>query len=340
MWGDYIYYQVEKGPIDYYMIYGGESVSKVTQSFGQLMGGYTLMPKSMFGYLASSMGYAESDDAQEKLEEFIIKCRQTYQIPCDGMHLSSGYTVQPDNGDRCVFTWNKKRFPDPSRLAKKYQDAGMKIFANVKPWLLETHPDYELMKSKHGFVWQQQQRDDEDLNDDEKGQPGTIWQWRAGANTKGKASYIDFTSHEGYQYWQSKLKTSLLDLGYDLWLDNNEFTMIDDTQTYQCEKKCYVYPSSNIIPYYCHHQHRHHIDTPIQTLLMIQASYEMVKKIHPNKRTCLITRSTVPFCQSLVSQTWSGDNFTEWKTLAYNIPMGSGASLCAIPAGYGHDVNK
>ncbi|CAO3641795.1 unnamed protein product [Cunninghamella blakesleeana] len=331
MWGDYIYYQVEKGPIDYYMIYGGESVSKVTQYFGQLMGGYSLMPKSMFGYLASSMGYAEREDAQEKLEEFIIKCRQTYQIPCDGMHLSSGYTVQSDTGDRCVFTWNKQRFPNPIQLAKKYKEAGMKIIANVKPWLLETHPDYALLKSKHGFIWQPSQDDEEK----EKGQPGTIWQWRAGANTKGKASYIDFTSHEGYHYWQIKLKETLLDLGYDLWLDNNEFTMIDDTQTYQCEKKCHIYPSFDMIPSY--HQQKH-VDTPIQTLLMIQASYEMVKTLYPNKRTCLITRSTVPFCQSLVSQTWSGDNFTEWKTLAYNISMGTGASLCALPAGYGHDV--
>ncbi|CAO3637276.1 unnamed protein product [Cunninghamella echinulata] len=347
MWGDYTYYQTDKGPIDYYMIYGGESVQKVTQSFGTLMGGYTLMPKSMFGYLASSMGYAESENAQEQLEQFIIKCRQTYQIPCDGMHLSSGYTVQPKNenkaggGDRWVFTWNHQRFPDPIGLAKKYHDAGMRIFANVKPWLLETHPDYTLMKSKHGFVWQalsqqQQQQHNDGLKD--QGQPGTIWQWRAGANTKGKASYIDFTSHQGYDYWQQHLKTALLDYGYDIWLDNNEFTMTDDTQTYLREKQCNVYPSFSMMPSYYSANQPGHVDTPIQTLLMIQSSYEVVQSYHPKKRPCLITRSTVPFCQSLVSQTWSGDNFTEWKTLAYNIPMGTGANLSAQPAGYGHDV--
>jgi alpha-glucosidase len=71
---------------------------------------------------------------------------------------------------------------------------------------------------------------------------------------------------------------------------------------------------------------------------MIQATYETVNEHQPDERTCLITRSTVPFCQSAVAQTWSGDNYTEWKTIAYNVAMGTGAGLCAMPGGYGHDT--
>ncbi|KAI8097398.1 glycosyl hydrolases family 31-domain-containing protein [Halteromyces radiatus] len=333
MWGDYTYYQVEKGPLDYYMIYGGKSIAKVVQTFNKMMGGYSLMPRSMFGYLASAMGYAEQDNAQELLEQFVDKCRQQYKLPCDGMHLSSGYTVDSTaktEGDRWVFTWNKRRFPDPARLAKVYRDAGMKIFANVKPWLLTNHPDYNKVASEHGFVW-----------DEARNGPSLIWQWRGGRNTKGQASYIDFSSDAGYRYWQDNLTSALLRFGFDIWLDNNEFTMMDDeSQQFQCQRTCDGFPSASIdIP--CRPSRINNgwnIDSPVQTLLMIQASYEAVRRHLPEERPCLITRSTVPFSQLLVAQTWSGDNYTSWKTLAYNISMGIGAGLCSMPAGYGHDV--
>ncbi|KAI8332197.1 glycosyl hydrolases family 31-domain-containing protein [Chlamydoabsidia padenii] len=352
MWGDYSYYQVEHGPLDYYMIYGGASVGKVVQTFNTMMGGHFLMPRSMFGYLASGMGYAEQDNAQQQLEQFVDNCRQQYKIPCDGMHLSSGYTVNPgssdddDNnsssdGDRWVFTWNNRRFPDPKRLAQVYRDSGMKIFANVKPWLLTSHPDYFSLESHSAFVWEPGQNG-------ARGKPATIWQWRGGENTKGQASYIDFTSSSGYCYWKKRLTTFLLDLGYDIWLDNNEFTMVDDeTQTFQCQRNCDDYPktSSRIgIPYTPHTYVAHSphqaikVGTPTQTLLMIQASYEAIRECRPDERSCLITRSTVPFCQSAVAQTWSGDNYTAWKTLSYNISMGTGANLCGMPGGYGHDL--
>lgn len=348
MWGDYTYYQAEGGPLDYYMIYGGSSVGKVVQTFNAMMGGHSLMPRSMFGYLASAMGYAEQDDAQHQLEQFVDKCRQQYNIPCDGMHLSSGYTVRPEStsvdggagGDRWVFTWNEQRFPDPKRLAKVYRDAGMKVFANVKPWLLTNHPDYSRMESQRGLVWQPDHPSD--------GKPATIWQWRGGQNTKGKASYIDFTSNAGYSYWQERLTSTLLNFGFDIWLDNNEFTMVDDEgQSFQCQKTYKINPNKSTrlpIPQAPSAVVRppikkySKIDTPVQTLLMIEASYKAIQKSRPDERPCLITRSTVPFCQSAVAQTWSGDNYTAWKTIAYNVSMGTGAGLCGLPGGYGHDL--
>ena len=37
------------------------------------------------------------------------------------------------------------------------------------------------------------------------------------------------------------------------------------------------------------------------------------------------------------AQTWTGDNFTSWKTLRYNLRMGHGLSLSGI-FNFGHDV--
>lgn len=204
--------------MEYMMVYG-PTVREVVRSMGLLLGGPRhLYPRFSFGYLASSMTYADAPDAQAQIEGFADKLRK-YDIPCDGFHLSSGYTLRGD--DRCVFTWDRQRFPDPEGLARKLKEQGIYIFANVKPWLLrDAHPDYEEVKRKRGFVWQS----DHDV-------PNSVYQWRGGEHTMGEGSYVDLTSEAGYGYWQERLASQLVDKGYMLWLDNNEFTLLDDEKT-------------------------------------------------------------------------------------------------------------
>lgn len=326
MWGPYTVYEAEtQGPLEYVIMYG-PSVQSVVRTFGLLTGAPRhLPPRFGFGYLASSMAYADAENAQERIEQFVADCRK-HDIPCDGMHLSSGYTMMPDSGDRCVFTWNQERFPDPEGMAQRLREQGVHIFANIKPWLLhDSHPDFAAVRDNKGLVWQH----------DGKG-PSEVWQWRAGRHTMGKASYIDFTSQAGYSYWKQQAQTKLIDKGYHLWLDNNEFTMLDDNDTYACEVKPSGY--HNLVVNEAKTTSSREAGTPLQTLLMAQASYDALREARPTERPFLITRSAVPYCQQLVAQTWSGDNNTEWKTIGYNVSMGAGASLCAMPTGYGHDV--
>ncbi|OBZ83236.1 Alpha-glucosidase 2 [Choanephora cucurbitarum] len=310
VWGDYTYYQAESGPLDYYMLYG-PSVASVVRHYADITGRPRhLPPRYSLGYLASSMGYAEAENAQYQIENFVKTCRR-YDIPCDGIHLSSGYTVN-EQGDRCVFTWNTSRFPDPERLAKALSAEGIKIFANAR-----------------GLVWS-----------DESDTPSTVMQWRAGRNTKAKASYIDFTSQSGYEYWKSHLKSTLLNKGYLLWLDNNEFTMYNDGHTYAGQVRPGVYDNLTTLgprlP--LGKMTVKEAGTSIQTLMMAQASYEALIEYSPIQRPFLISRSATPYCNQLVTQTWSGDNRTDWKTIQFNVPMGISAGLCNMPAGYGHDV--
>lgn len=107
LWGRYVVYRGKDEYLDYTMIYG-PSIASCTEQFASIVGLPIAPPKYALGYLASSMGYAENESAQQLLEEFPTFCRK-WDIPCDVMHLSSGYTVDSLTGARNVFTWNYKR---------------------------------------------------------------------------------------------------------------------------------------------------------------------------------------------------------------------------------------
>ena len=144
-WGFYRKYQAFHGSLDYYVFYG-PSLQECVKQFSRLIGTPALVPKYALGYLASSMGYAEAENAQDLIEQFPSLLKK-WNIPCDLLHLSSGYTgnllhfigyfimkkVDVKNGARNVFTWNPIRFKDPKRLFSVLNSAGIKTVANIKP---------------------------------------------------------------------------------------------------------------------------------------------------------------------------------------------------------------
>lgn len=95
------------------------------------------------------MGIGESDSppAQELLENWPDECAK-YDIPCSGMHLSSGYTVG-DDGNRYVFGMNRKRYPDFKAMVTKFHQRGIRVVPNIKPcmcrypWLRRSATDIE-----------------------------------------------------------------------------------------------------------------------------------------------------------------------------------------------------
>ncbi len=306
-WGSYHYYSAQDGDIDYYLIYA-RSITEVTHTFARLTGHPTLFPEWTLGYLGSTMKYTEAPDAQEQLKEFVDKC-QEYDIPCSMFHLSSGYSTDRE-GRRNVFTWNHSRVPDPGAMTTYFHDAGIKVAANIKPHLLTTHPNFEEVKQIGGFI-----------KDPDTGGPALTMMWSAGDGENAYGAYIDFTSEAGYNWWKAKVKEQLLAYGVDaMWNDNNEFGLWDD------DAVCAGFGQ----PF------RLGLGRPLQTLLMARASYEAIQEYHPGATPFVLTRSACPGVQRY-AQTWSGDNYTSWPTLQWNIPMGTGMSLSGFP-NIGHDV--
>ncbi len=306
-WGDFRSYRAEDGDFDYYLI-AGENAQAVLDQFTALTGRPALTPDWALGYLGSTMSYTDAPDAQIQLRRFVDLC-QEHAIPCSMFHLSSGYSTD-DAGRRNIFTWNRSKIPDPTAMARYFHEAGIRLAANIKPHLLTTHPDYEQVRQLGGLI-----------QDPDTGEPLLTMMWSGGMGESAPGAYIDFTSHAGYDWWKARIKEQLLAYGIGaIWNDNNEFELWDD------EAVCAGFGQ----PF------RLGLGRPLQTLLMARASYEAVQEFAPGAPPYILTRSACPGVQRY-AQSWSGDNFTSWHTLKWNIPMGLGMSLSGFP-GYGHDI--
>ena len=297
--GHYRYYFAESGDLDYYMILGPE-MKAVTRKFSWLSGENIFEPKWSLGYSGSTMTYTDSPNAQEELMNFIADCDR-HDIPCDSFQLSSGYTSIDDK--RYVFNWNYSKIPDPEKMSAAFNKNGIKLCANIKPCLLIDHPRYEEAKEKNLFI------------KNEKGEVEVSQFW------DNLGSYLDFTNQDTVDWWKDNVKNQLLEFGIDsTWNDNNEYEIwSDDAYANGFGSKI----NMNLI-------------RPLQSLLMMKSSFEAQKEHAPNKRPYLISRSGCPGMERYV-QTWSGDNYTSWKTLKYNIKMGLGLTMSGV-YNFGHDV--
>jgi len=297
--GLYRYFTADHGDLDYYFV-AGPQVADVTQRFTWLTGRPAFMPRWSLGYSGSTMSYTDAPDAQKRMGEFLERCAE-HRIPCSSFHLSSGYTSI--GGKRCVFTWNRDKFPDPAAFARSYLEAGVRLVANIKPCLLRGHPAFEEARRNGLFL------------EDEKGAPAWVQFWdEVGA-------YLDFTNPDTLAWWKAKVKSALLDYGISAtWNDNNEFeTWSPRVFADGFGRAC---PARAI--------------RAVQPLLMMRASREAQIEHAPGRRPFLVTRAG-SVGMHRYAQTWSGDNFTSWETLKFNIKMGLGLALSGV-SNAGHDV--
>lgn len=205
----YYHVSLNGGPYGYFLL-AGDSYREVLRSYGELVGMPALPPLFSFGYLGSSMGYTDPDNAEEKVLEYFRQVEER-QIPCEGMYFSSGY-AKAESGERYTFVWNRKKFTDPAGYLKKLARRGYHICCNVKPGILTTHPWYAELARSGVFI------------SDSSGQSCTNYYWG------NSASLVDFHKEAGYRWWIEALTENIIDMGASgVWNDNNEFELEDES---------------------------------------------------------------------------------------------------------------
>ncbi|MBV9998428.1 MAG: glycoside hydrolase family 31 protein [Verrucomicrobia bacterium] len=297
--GHYRYFVADYGDLDYYFI-AGAALAEVVRRYTWLTGRPAFTPKWGLGYSGSTMAYTDAPNAQEQMNEFLARCKE-HDILCDSFHLSSGYTSI--EGKRYVFNWDRKKFPDPAGFVRHFLEHGVHLCPNIKPCLLRDHPRFGEVDAKGLFV----------RNPD--GKPAMVQFWdEVGA-------YLDFTNPKTVDWWKTSVKDALLQYGISAtWNDNNEFEIWS--------------PTPRIDGF---GQPRRAVEAKVlQTLLMIRSSRDAQRESNPAKRPFLVSRSGAVGMHRYV-QTWSGDNYTAWESLRYNIKMGIGLALSGV-SNLGHDV--
>lgn len=205
------YYHVglNGGPYGYFLL-TGPGYREVLEDYADLVGAPALPPLFSFGYLGSSMGYTDPDDAERRVMDFFEETERR-RIPCEGMYFSSGY-AKADSGERYTFVWNRRKFPDPALFLGKLRKRGYRICCNVKPGILATHPWYADLARRGVFIA------------GASGEPCTAYYWG------NDASFVDFSSEAGYRWWVESLTENIIDQGAaGVWNDNNEFELEDES---------------------------------------------------------------------------------------------------------------
>lgn len=297
--GHYRYFVADHGDLDLYYIAGADPAA-ITRRYTWLTGRPIFPPRYALGYSGSTMSYTDAPNAQERMGEFLERCEE-HDIPCDSFHLSSGYTsIGPG---RYVFNWNREKFPDPVAFVQSYLDRGVRLVPNIKPALLRDHPRFEEARQAGLLV------------NDPDGQPTAIQFW------DGTGAYLDFTNPATIAWWKKQVTEQLLEYGIPAtWNDNNEYEIWSDKAL--AHGFGMPRPAREV--------------RPLQTLLMMQASHAAQTEFAPAERPYLVSRSGAAGMQRYV-QTWSGDNYTAWETLRYNIRMGLGLAMSGV-SNTGHDI--
>ncbi len=281
----YKYCHSEEESLVYYVIFG--DVEEIIERFTYLTGKSFLPPKWSFKYCGSTMAYTDSPNPIKSFEEFKNKCNE-YNIDCGGFYLSSGYTQIGDK--RCVFHWNRDKFPNPKGFADDFLKIGINFLPNIKPAFLTTHPLYDYIK-EHG--WFLHYKD---------GSPYVFPFWG------GMGSYLDFTNEEAYDFWSKCVKENLVDLGYmSIWNDNNEYDIHDE----------------GVLANGFGHPIQAKLIRPLFSLLMIASSNAAVDK---TKRHMAVTRSAAAGFQR-IAETWTGDNNTSFEDFRGNHKMAMTSAL-------------
>ena len=296
--------EIDDGDLDYYIMVG-DSPAAVLQQFMALIGGTHLPPKWSVGFALTAMGLADAPDAQQQLTAFIAACGDN-RMPISAFHYGSGYSSR--GKQRYVFNWNRDKFPDPEGINRSFQEAGMRLVANIKPCLLDDHPAYQAVRDADGFI-----------NNRSTGEPVVEPFW------DGNGAYLDFTKPQAVQWWQSGLRQQILEKGIDSgWNDNNEYAIQSEDAVSD------LWGQAGPI----------HRSRPLHALLMTRATFEAqtayATASGTDEAVYTITRAGPPGLQRY-AQTWSGDNTTSWETLKWNIRTGLQMSLSGM-FNVGHDV--
>lgn len=280
----------EDGALRYYFIPGPPD--HALERYTQLTGRAPLPPRWALGFHQSRWGYQDEETIRQVAAGFAA-----HQLPISAIHLDLDYME-----DKRVFTVSDQRFPTLSDLADELLSDNVQLVAIIDPGVqAQNHfPTYRDGKTSQVFCM---------LEGKEMLAP--VW--------PGWCAFPDFTDPEVRRWW-GRLYPSLLEVGIGgFWHDMNEPAV-------------FIASGEPTLPGACEHHMEgrggdHREAHNVYGLLMNQAGFEALRRLRPEQRPFLLSRSGWAGSQRY-AWNWTGDNASNWESLAQSIPsvLGLGVS--------------
>ncbi|MEK4951352.1 glycoside hydrolase family 31 protein [Bacillus sp. FSL W8-1127] len=296
----------EGGELDYYLL-AGPSPKDVLDQYTTLTGRMELPPKWALGYHQSRYSYKTEAEVRDLVKTFKEK-----EIPLDAIYLDIHYM-----DEYRVFTFDKRRFPNPRKLVQDLKKAGIQVVPIVDPGVKED-PEYP--------IYQEGIRLDQFCKYIEGDVYfGDVW--------PGKSAFPDF-SQEKVRKWWGKKQTFYTDLGIEgIWNDMNEPAVFNETKTMDLK----VIHENDGNPKT--HRELHNV----YGLFMGEATYNGLKNQLNGKRPFVLTRAGFSGIQRYAA-VWTGDNRSFWEHLQMTMPMCLNLGMSGIAltgsdvGGFAHDA--
>lgn len=280
-----------------------ESPQDVLKGLAELTGTMKMPAKWTLGYHQCRFSYDSETRVREIADTFRAK-----NLPCDVIWMDIDYM----DGYK-VFTFDKKRFPDPKALNSDLHKKGFKAVYMIDPGVkVDTTYDVYNSGSKND-VWVQRSNGKE--------YHGQVW--------PGYCAFPDYTIPRTRDWWAG-LYRDFLATGIDgVWNDVNEPAVFESDIPEN--ERLGTMPHDNL--------HRGGGDLPAGPhllyhnaygRLMVEASYKGITDVNPNKRPFLLTRSNLLGGQRYAA-TWTGDNYASWEHLKLSVPMSITLGLSGQP---------
>ena len=281
-----VLFKADGGEMDYYFFYG-PSMKKVVSRYTELTGRMPLPPKWTLGNQQCRWSYAN----EQQVKDVVLRYEKE-MIPLEAIQLDIHYMDGYRN-----FTWDRQRFPDPTKLTKWLGGKGVKVVGIVDAGVkYEPGGKYDVYNdgvAKNFFL----KKSNSDLY------IGKVW--------PGESVFVDYTLPDASKWW-GDLHGKLLDTGIaGIWNDMNEPA---DFESRDGEKW------KDVVNYDEGRFSKHDKMRNLFALLECKATYEGLQRLRPKERPYVITRSGYAGIQRYATM-WTGDSNSTWASLALCLPM-------------------
>jgi alpha-glucosidase len=285
-------FYADGGELRFYL-FSGPTPSDVIRKYTSLTGRSNLPPMWTLGVQVFELGQITEPEVYTIANEYRVR-----KIPIDAIYLNRSHT-----SDYRSFTWNGTTFPNAAAVIKEMANRGIHVVQSIDPGIKD---DAFFDLRNEGIT-----QDVYVKYPDGSNVSGDTW--------AGRSLFPDFSKPVARQWWGNLHQRGVGDGVSGFILTMNEPRLFSGNTLASVAE--YDNEGRGAGQLEMHNQY---------ALLMAKASFDGLRKMEPDKRIFLKSRSGFAGIQRYAS-VWNGLHSSNWDEMGLTLPMVLGAGISGIP---------